>query len=300
MILNICMALQVTLVVICKTIRFVPTNVILLIFSCCHYFHSSLKTFKKVSGASNNDVLSEIEDLKKKQPKNLGNSNVYSGGVLEFHNNQALPFCHEETNNSWSLVLVTLTTIAIALSNIAEVHDELVDARKTSRRTWIEVEVYGKWLVIKLQYHARNGNCQGDSEKRNDDSHVIAAKSMCRISETILCLFDERGNWPKGMEVFDWISTMIKDLLWACFTNLPRVINLKCHHDAIEKIGESVRSAARLLGESKSILNILEKSQFEELDHLKSMTYIDKCQAPRKGQIPTTSCASSNGIQSAS
>ncbi|KAJ9558755.1 hypothetical protein OSB04_013369 [Centaurea solstitialis] len=330
-----------------------------------------VKRFKKGSSASNNDVLSEIEEYRdcvlriedegeltdsilsnmlrsinkllqkseKKQPKNLikflGKSSVYSGGVLEFHNNQALPFCHEETNNSWSLVLVTLTTIATALPNIAEVHvknllnsmreglefvkhieetlyakDELVDARKTARHIWIEAEVFDKWLRIKLQYQARKGKLSRDilewlqeealkiedSKKRNDDSRVIAAKSMCRISETILCHFDERGNWPKGMELFDWISTMIKYLLWACFTNLSRVITLKCHHDAIEKRGKSVRSAARLLGESKSILNILEKSQFEELDHEKSMTYIDKWQAPPKGQLHTTGGASPSEI----
>ncbi|KAJ9558769.1 LOW QUALITY PROTEIN: hypothetical protein OSB04_013383 [Centaurea solstitialis] len=312
---------------------------------CCHYFHSLLKRYKKSSGASNNDVISKIEEYRdcvlriedeaeltysilsnmlisitkllqkseKEQPKNLkkflGKSRVYSGRVLEFHNNQALPF--EETNNSWSLVLVTLTTIAISLPNIAEVHvtkllnsmrEEIefvrhieetpmqrMNARKIARRIWIEAEVYVKWLGIKLQYQARSGKLSRDilqwlqeealkiedREKINDDSHVIAAKSMCRISETILCHFDERGNWPRGMELFYWISTMIKDLLWACFTNLLRVITLKCHHDAIEKTGESVHSAARLLGESKSILNNFEKSQFEDLDHQKSMTYID-------------------------
>ncbi|KAJ9558770.1 LOW QUALITY PROTEIN: hypothetical protein OSB04_013384 [Centaurea solstitialis] len=306
----------------------------LLIFSYCHYFHSLLKrahvhpTTKieeyrdcvlriedeaELTYSILNNMLRFITKLlqksEKEQPKNLkkflGKSRVYNGGVLEFYNNQALPFV--ETNNSWSLVLVTLTTIAVSLPNIAEVHvkkllnsmrgglefvrhieetiyakDELVDARKTARRIWIEAEVYVKWLGIKIQYQARNGKLSRDilqwlqeealkiedSEKINDDSHVIAAKSMCRISETILCHFNERGNWPRGMELFDWISTMIKDLIWACFTNLPRVITLKCHHDAIEKRHESVHYAARLFGESKSILNNFEKSQFEE-------TYID-------------------------
>ncbi|KAJ9559320.1 hypothetical protein OSB04_013934 [Centaurea solstitialis] len=315
MILNIFMALQIILVVISKTICLIPSCVMLPIFSCCHYCNSLLISQKKVSGASNHDDRPEIEgyrgcvlrieeeaeltdrrlrnmlkSIKKFSKKNLmkllRKSSVLSGVVLDFHNNQALPFCKEETHNCWSLVAVTLTTIAISLPNIPEGHvtellacmreglkfvrhieetlyakDELVGARKTARRIWIEAEVYRKWLEIKLQNPARKGEpsrnilewltkeavkIENNKKINADDSRVIAAMSMHKISETIRC--KNENNWPTDMELFDWISTVIADLLWACLTNLPRVIALNCHHDAIEKRGDNIRSAARLLG----------------------------------------------------
>ncbi|XP_024984257.1 uncharacterized protein LOC112520190 [Cynara cardunculus var. scolymus] len=378
MILNICIALQITLVVICKTICLIPTCIMLSFFSCCHFGNSLLKRFKKDSRESNDNVKLEIEEYtgyvlqiedeakltdrtlrnmlrsitkllhksEKKQPRNLlkflEKSTGFSG-VGEFVNDKVRPSCPEEIENCWSLVAVTLTVIALALPNIENgqvkgllssikeglrfvrhieetlnVNGELVKARKTAKRIWNEAEVYCSWLEIDLQNKAREGKSSEDilrwlgdeaykivlqftkcKTRSLDDSHhkFIAASSMYRISQTILFHYNEQGNWKTDMELFEWISTIIADLLWACFTNLPRVITLKCHHDAIEKRRERIQTAARLLGESKTILNILKECQLPDLDQ-ESMAYIAKWQALPKSQIPNGRLSSA-GIQSA-
>ncbi|KAJ9559314.1 hypothetical protein OSB04_013928 [Centaurea solstitialis] len=377
MILNICMALQITLVVICKTICFVPTCIMLAFYSCCHFCNSLLKRFKKDSNASNNNVRSEIEEYigyvlqiedepkltdrklrnmltsitkllhksEKKRSRNLmkllEKSTGFSG-IVDFDNDQVLPLFSEETLNCWSLATVTLTVVALSLPNtengqvnglLASMREglkfvrhveetlnangELVKAIKTARHLWTEAEVYNNWLEIDLQNRARKGKSSdeilrwlGDeavkimiqfkrSKKRSVDDSLhkfIAASSMYKIRQSILLHCNEQEHWPTDVELFEWISTIIADLLWACFTNLPRVITLKCHHDAIEKRGESIRTAAQLLGKSKTILNILEGRQLPDIDH-ESMAYIDKWRALLKDQI-SNGRASSSGIQS--
>ncbi|KAI3696659.1 hypothetical protein L6452_29112 [Arctium lappa] len=374
MILNFCMALQIMLVVICKTICLVPTCIMILFFSCCHFCNSLLKRFKKKRKTSNNDVGSEIEEYipyilqiedeakltnrtlrnmlrsitkllhksEKKQPRNLRKlleKSTGFSGVVNFDNNQVPPLYPEEIHSCWSLVVVTLTAVALALPNIENNHvkgllssikeglhfvrhieetlnvnGELVKARKTARRIWTEAEVYCSWLEIDLQNKARKGKSSveilrwlGDeavkivlqfkrTKKISVDESLhkfIAASSMYRISQSILLY--EQENWSTDVELFEWISIIIADLLWACFTNLPRVITLKCHHDAIEKRGESIRTATQLLGKSKAILNILEERQLPDLDQ-ESMAYIEKWQALPMSQIPNGR-ASSTVIQ---
>ncbi|KAJ0511829.1 hypothetical protein HanIR_Chr11g0556431 [Helianthus annuus] len=60
-----------------------------------------------------------------KEPRNLMRLLEKSKGfigVVEFDNDLVQPLYPEETHNCWSLVVVTLTTIAIALPNIANDH----------------------------------------------------------------------------------------------------------------------------------------------------------------------------------
>ncbi|XP_024984256.1 uncharacterized protein LOC112520189 [Cynara cardunculus var. scolymus] len=379
MILNFCIALHITLVVICKTICLVPTCIMLLIYYFCHFCNSLLKRFKEEPNASNNNARSEIKEYigyalqieeeaklskrmlknmlksitkllyqsEKKQPRNLVKfleKSTGFNGVAEFDNDQVPPLHPEETNNCWSLIAITLTAVALALPNIEngqvkglltsmsegiqfithieetlDANGDLVKARKTARRVWTEVEVYCSWLHIDLQMKAHKGKMSKEilqwlsdeavqivihfkrKKKTSVDESLhkfIAASSMYRISQTILLHFNEQEDWPTDVELFEWISTIIADLLCACFTNLPRVITLKCHHDAIEKREESIQTAAQLLGKSKTILNILEGRQLPDLDQ-KSMAYIDKWQALPKSQVPNGR-ASSAGIQSTS
>ena len=60
---------------------------------------------------------------------------------------------------------------------------------------------------------------------------------------------------------------------------------MKCHHDAIEKRQDSIRTAARILGKSKVIMNILKGRQLPNLD-MDSMAYLDKWHALPKSQLP--------------
>ncbi|XP_071704035.1 uncharacterized protein [Rutidosis leptorrhynchoides] len=196
---------------------------------------------------------------------------------------------------------------------------DLAETRKASTRLWTEVEVYFKWLQIDLQNKAYKGKTSkeilrllGDvgvqnviqfkshkSKSLNRSLHkFIASSSMYRISETIQLHCNKQENWLNDEELFDWISTVIADVLCACFTNIPRVVKMMCHHNAIEKREHSIRAAAKLLGKSKNILAVLEKRQLPNID-VDSMAYIDKWHALPGSEL-LNSCASSNHVQPAS
>ncbi|KAI3791439.1 hypothetical protein L2E82_05208 [Cichorium intybus] len=97
-------------------------------------------------------------------------------GVEKFDNRHVPPLHSEEYLNCWSLPLVTLTSIAMSLSNIHKnkvdclvsgvseglVYVKLVEEtlnatndhvniQKAAKNLWVEVEIYHKWLGNKLQ-----------------------------------------------------------------------------------------------------------------------------------------------------
>ncbi|GKC82928.1 hypothetical protein Tco_1138645 [Tanacetum coccineum] len=158
-ILNICIALQIMVVVICKLICLVPRSFLILV-SYCWYFCKLLIRFKKEVNVSNSKVRSEMKEYakyvlqieddaklsekisrnalksinqllsksEKNEPGNLiqllKKSSAGFIGVLEFDNDQVPPLYSEETKFSWSLVAVTLTAIVVALPNTADNHGE--------------------------------------------------------------------------------------------------------------------------------------------------------------------------------
>ncbi|XP_076919055.1 uncharacterized protein LOC143579712 [Bidens hawaiensis] len=368
--------------IICKIICLVPRAFLILLSCGCYFFKSFWKRFKKVANASNSNLSSELEEYtmyvvqieeeakfsnrtlrntllsitqlldasEKKEPRNLiellDRSKCFNG-VVKFDNNQVPPLHPEEPQNCWSLVLVTLTSIAIALPNIENGHfkellagmkeglrivrhieeclnvdGDSIKARKSARRLWTEVVVYRTWLQTELQKKARKGKTskeiltwlgdeaakiviQSKSNKKASIDHspfkFVVACSMYRISQTILLQCNEQENLSNDMELFEWISTTIADILSACFTNLPRVIQLSCHHHAIKKRGDSIQNAARLLGKSKKILKMLKARQLPNID-LDSMAYIDKWCVLTLSQIPngSSSGASTSGIRQGS
>ncbi|CAH1442187.1 unnamed protein product [Lactuca virosa] len=362
-ILNFCIVLQIMVVVICKTICLIPISFLILFYYCYHFAKSALKWFKEEPNASSSNAISDMEEYtgyvlqieqdaklsmrmlrnalssitrllqesEKKEPRNLMillEKSTGFNGVIEFDSDRVPPLHPEETQNCWSLVVVTLTAIALSLPNIANsnikgllasmreglqfvrhieenlnANDELVKTRKAARRVWTDVEVYCKWLQINLQKKARKGKTSKDFLKWLGDEAAkiviqfqtrknlsldhslgkfISASSMYRISQTVLLRCNEQENWPTDEELFEWISTIIADLLCACFTNLPRVITMKCHDDAIEKREDNIRTAAQLLGRSKKILKMLKKRQLPNLD-MESIGYIDKWHALPNG-----------------
>ncbi|GJZ30397.1 hypothetical protein Tco_0575444 [Tanacetum coccineum] len=327
-----------------KELHKLPLNYQDINFSYRELAHDVKKYINEVS-VSNNDVQSEIKEYakyvvqieddaklservlrkslkavtqllteyEKNEPSNLMKLLEKSKGfkgVVEFDNVE-VPLLHSEENqNPWSLVVVILTAIVIALPNTANnyaegllastreglqivrnieeclhANSDLVKARKAARRLWTQVEVYHKWLHIDLQKKARNGKTSKEILQWLGDES---------IKTTMLLHCNEQENWPNDGELFDWMSTVIADILCACFTNLPRVIKRTCHHDAIEKREDSVWSAAQLLGKSKKILEILEARQLPNLD-VDSMAYIDKWHALPKSVIPN-GCASVNHV----
>ncbi|KAK9068389.1 hypothetical protein SSX86_012502 [Deinandra increscens subsp. villosa] len=364
--LNLCITLHILVLVICKTICLVPRIILILLSYCWYFFKSCLKWFQRVTRKPNGNEIdgSELkeyvmyviqieEDAKlsdrilrntlryitqllqvseEKEPRYLMvllEKSIRFNGVAEFESEQVQPLYPKETHNCWSLVVVTLTSVAIALPNIVQGHvnsllsgvreglqivrhieeclngdNDTLETRKAAKRVWAEVEVYHSWLQINLHKMARKGKTSkeilqwlGDeaekimrefksSKKPSIDQSpykFIVASSMHRISRSMLLNINEQ-DLLNDEEIFEWISTMTADILSACFTNLPRVIKLKCHHHAIEKRGESIRNAAELLGKCKKILKILKARKLPNMD-LDSMAYIDKWRVVLKGQI---------------
>ncbi|KAI3711667.1 hypothetical protein L1987_70206 [Smallanthus sonchifolius] len=150
---------------------------------------------------------------------------------------------------------------------------------------WEEVDFRHKWLGIKLKYITSKVNvvdCEDDvtmhivklflkeAEKikqevekikkeegsLNDDFKFksICANSMYRITEAII--HDDKESHKKSFD--EVISSRIAEIIAECLTNLPQVIAMKCHTDVIEKREASVKAAARLLGETKEIIKILQ------------------------------------------
>ncbi|KAK1437440.1 hypothetical protein QVD17_03231 [Tagetes erecta] len=373
--LNICITFHIVVLVKCKIICLVPRTFLIFLSCCWHFIKSLLKKFKMVAN-ENSDVedymkyVVQIEDdeklskrilrntlhsitqltdkVEKNEPKSLikllEKSSGFNG-LIEFDKDQVPPLYSDEFQNCWSLVLVTLTAIAMALPNIVNSHrkgllsstkeglqivrqieeclnieSDLVKARKASRRVWTEVEVYRTWLKIFLQKKTHKEKTtkeilqwlgddaakvviQFNSRKKPSINcslyKLILANSMYRISQTILLHYNEQTNWPTDEELFEWISSIIADVLLACFTNLPHVIKMKCHHHAIEKRGDHIRNAAQLLVKSKKILKILKARQLPNIDQ-DSMAYIDNWRILLKSQIPNGDHLTSGGGSTAS
>ncbi|KAI3731247.1 hypothetical protein L1987_62435 [Smallanthus sonchifolius] len=175
--------------------------------------------------------------------------------------------------------------------------DEFVIIQNAARRLWLEVEVYHKWLGNKLQNpshqvnpareivqwfsdtaknmvtEVENKNIEGS----NDDSLYISvsAKSMYRITQTILVSYHDNIDQISQEDLFVQISSMISHMLAACLTNLPQVIAMKCHTNVIEKREASVHTAAQLLGETMHIINNLQDRQLPNLKP-DELPFIDK------------------------
>ncbi|CAI9267866.1 unnamed protein product [Lactuca saligna] len=188
-------------------------------------------------------------------------------------------------------------------------NEELVKAREAARHVWTDVEIYCKWLQIDLQKKAHKGKTSkeilqwlGDEAAKiviqfKTRKNVSLYHSHCefnsaipvyRISQTILLHCNEQENWPTYEEILEFITTIIADLLCACFTNIPCAITMKCHDDAIEKREDNIRIVAQLLGRSKKILKLLKKHQLPNSD-MESIGYTDKWHALPKSKIHNAS-----------
>ncbi|CAI9289905.1 unnamed protein product [Lactuca saligna] len=185
--------------------------------------------------------------------------------------------------------------------------DDHVRIHKPAKTLWVEVEVYYKWLGNKLPKSKPRMNTPGhilqwlrntaknmvikvesmDIQGLNDNSKYksICANSMYRITETILLSYHENIDEVSQEELFAELSSMIADILAACLTNLPQVIAMKCHENAIEKREVSVEAAAQLLGETTQIINSLQDRELPSLN-LEDLAFIDKWHAYLKHPFP--------------
>ncbi|KAM0054113.1 hypothetical protein Hdeb2414_s0006g00191391 [Helianthus debilis subsp. tardiflorus] len=185
---------------------------------------------------------------------------------------------------------------------------EYVNLRKASMSLWHEVEYKCKWLHNPLAKNVFDGKAATEivewfSDKakeivtkinertnrelaENPPYKLLAANSMYRITQTILLRFQSNTEPITKKQLFSHLNGMIADIFCACFTNLPRVITMRCHESVIEKREASVRVAAKLLGKTTKIIEKLEKcDKVPSMDDDK-MAYIDEWRLYMKQSIP--------------
>ncbi|KAL4561602.1 hypothetical protein LXL04_033772 [Taraxacum kok-saghyz] len=155
---------------------------------------------------------------------------------------------------------------------------QYINIQKATMTLWDEVEGNYKWLENTLEKRVYEGktsreilewfahkaeeimievskSMHGGEPVEYLPRKLIVANSMYRITQTIMLTY--------------------QNILLACFTNIPRVITMKCQESAIEKREASVEAAAKLLGRSNEIIKRLEVVELPSIDHDK-MAYIDE------------------------
>ncbi|CAI9269300.1 unnamed protein product [Lactuca saligna] len=353
-ILSAWIGFQKVVVVTCKIIGLIPI-VVLLIFMYCSYYFKSIKEMMLNPPSSTHDIDEDLSNYvllledntefaeitlkrisnsmnrmmqkaEKEQDDNLLKfleKSIGFEGVENFDICQVQPLLSIEFPNSWSLPIVTLTCIAIALPNIGKdatnnlfkcvgeglfythiVEESLNNARqyvniqKATMTLWDEVEDKYKWLENTLEKRAYEGKTSREilewfankaeeivievSKSTNIGEPVeylpwklIVANSMYRITQTIMFTYQSNILEINEEWLFTLLTHMIADILVACFTNIPRVITMKCHETAIEKREASVEAAAKLLGRTTEIIKRLETYELPNI-HQDKMAFIDE------------------------
>ncbi|CAH1419629.1 unnamed protein product [Lactuca virosa] len=173
-----------------------------------------------------------------------------------------------------------------------------VNIQKAALTLWDEVEDNYKWLENTLEKRAFDGKTSREilewfshkaeeivrevSKSTNGGEPVeylpwklIVANSMYRITQTIMLTYQSDILEITEEWLFTLLNHMIVDILVGCFTNIPRVITIKCHESAIEKREASVEAAAKLLGRTTKIIKSLETYELPSI-HRDKMAFIDE------------------------
>ncbi|KAH6788467.1 hypothetical protein C2S51_003473 [Perilla frutescens var. frutescens] len=163
-----------------------------------------------------------IQTGRKKQPSSLGNllqKSVNFNGVGQFNNRKIPSLLSQDPPDCWTLPVVTLMSIVLALPNI-ELHQrkqllssvseglslakivektldtraQLKNIRKVASVTWVELLLYSKWLDIDLMRALRS------CKKPEEVLHELANKSEGIVMEFRRKLQDyiieNPQNWP--------------------------------------------------------------------------------------------------------
>ncbi|KAK9052635.1 hypothetical protein SSX86_029265 [Deinandra increscens subsp. villosa] len=364
-ILSLCIGLQKVIVVSCKVIWLMAIVVAIFVvncFYCCKSMKARLfttsdasrsdsidedlsnyvlqinnqmelaeNTLKRISYSMSSFVLKSAKEENTHLLELLEKSTGFKG-VEAFDSDHVQSMLSVEFVNNWSLPVVTLTCIAIALPNIPKdtvgnlfesvgeglsyTHlveeslnssSEYVNLRKASITLWHEVENKSKWLnnpIAKDVFEGKTSieilkwfsgkameivveikdNIDGDLVE-NPPKTLIAANSMYRMTQTILLRYQSNAEPLTKKKLFAHLYGMIADIFSACFTNIPRVITMRCHETVIEKRAASVRVAANLLGKTTKIIERLEALEIPSIDEDK-MAYIDEWRLYMKQYVP--------------
>ncbi|KAJ0647381.1 hypothetical protein HanPSC8_Chr15g0648351 [Helianthus annuus] len=353
--LSFSIGFQKVIVILCKLIWLLVTVVPVFVVSCFTSLNTSRtddidediskyvlqidnekelaeKTLKGIS-KSMNSFISKAEKEQNNNLLELLDKFTEFEGVQIFDTDHVQSLLPAEFVNSWSLPIVTLTSIAVSIPNIhthvaesmlrgvgeglsfthlveesLNCSSDYVNLRKASMSLWHVVEYICKWLDNPLAKHVFNGKdateivkffsdkakeivteilASNDGEQpENPPNELIAANSMYRITQTILLRFESNTEPVTKKQLFSHLEGMIADIFCACFTNLPRVITMRCHESAIEKREASVKVAAKLFGKTAKIIEKLEKcDKVPSMDEDK-MAYINEWRLYMKQSIP--------------
>ncbi|MFS7897718.1 hypothetical protein Hanom_Chr00s011261g01747351 [Helianthus anomalus] len=174
---------------------------------------------------------------------------------------------------------------------------EYVSIQKATWILWHEIETKCRWLDNPLAENVFEGKTAteiiewfSDKSKEivtkisqstngepvgNPSKALMAANSMYRITQTILLRYQSNTEPITKKQLFAHLSRMIADIFCACFTNIPRVIRLRCQESVIEKREASVKVAANLLGKTTKIIERPETREIPSMDD-DQMAYIDQ------------------------
>ncbi|KAD3641915.1 hypothetical protein E3N88_31139 [Mikania micrantha] len=288
------------------------------------------KTLKGISNSMNSFILKAAKEQNHNLLELLEKSTGFKG-VEIFDNDHVQSLLPVELVNNWSLPIVSLTCIVIALPNIPKdtvgklfksvgegiSYTYLVDeslnrgseyvcVRKASMSLWNEVENKWKWLGNPLAKDVFKGktsteilkwfsdkakqivteiNQSTNGELMEPPQKLIAANSMYRITQTMLLRYQSDKEPITTKKLFAHLEDMVGDIFSACFTNIPRVITMRCHESVIEKREASVRVAANLLGKTTKIIERLETLEVSSMDDDKKAD-IDQWRLHMKQYVP--------------
>ncbi|KAG8379335.1 hypothetical protein BUALT_Bualt07G0077700 [Buddleja alternifolia] len=160
---------------------------------------------------------------KRMQPQNLINllhKFVNFSGVIQFDSTNQVPSLHfQEPPNCWMLPLMTLTSIAISLPNVAEhkrkqlvssvneglflaklidkildANAKLVNIRKSADISWVGVALYRKWQDVDLRTTSRKCKNSKDVLKELSNKAEMTVIEFKREMKDFL--MENPLNWP--------------------------------------------------------------------------------------------------------
>ncbi|XP_061341076.1 uncharacterized protein LOC133287468 [Gastrolobium bilobum] len=257
LVLSFCIKLQIGIVLVSKATQYVSIFFMCYIFACCDYckklrakFDRGVSSISSGSGQKqdlrcfvlhlegeeelvevmmkdNRDATNHWIQLgEKKQPKLLmellEKCSILQGlkGVGAFDSDQVLSLHAGEAPNSWSLPLVTLASIIVALPNIdrcsvkellgtlneglpyvkfiennLDKEGKLIKVRKAAEIVWLGVDLYDKWLDVDLYKFS----IQDKSPKETLERLVDAAKiryEKFKAKYHNICARVGPSSWP--------------------------------------------------------------------------------------------------------
>jgi hypothetical protein len=173
--------------------------------------------------------------------------------------------------------------------------DEYANMHKKTLDFWYKVKAECKWLEASLKRKAFQGKTPTQILKWFDDKaeeaivtskstvvdveveplenypdhKLMICKSMQIISRSILSKYENGTQLNTEVDFFQLLSSMIADILFACFSNIPQAITRKCHAEEIEKREASVEAAVKILARTTKILEIFGTHKLPVLDQQK-------------------------------